>query len=163
MRKVVLFPVPVLLVLMAMGCQPPVQELVPLRTAEEIQADAEGLVATWVEAANAEDAEGVASTYTADALFVDPYGNVVQGRAAIQEYFGQSFATRSSNWESRIDGVVIPADAVVTYGTWSATIVGLPSDLPGPWRWMALGVYEPDGSLKTRVQFSMMPVPMPGM
>ena len=163
MRKVVLFPVPALLVFMAVGCQPAEQELVPLRTVEQIQADAEGLVADWVAMANAGDAEGVASTYTDDAVFLDPYGNVVQGRAAIQEYFRQSFATRTSNYESRIDDMVIQGDAVVTFGTWSATVLGLPAHTPRPWRWMALGVYELDGSFQTRLQMAMMPAPMPEM
>jgi uncharacterized protein (TIGR02246 family) len=121
MRKVVLFPVPALLVLMAMGCQPPAQEMAPIRTADQARADAEMLTATWVEMANAGDAAGVASTYTEDAVFLDPYGNVIQGRAAIEGYFRQSFATRSSSWDSRIDDLVIQGDMVVSYGTWSAT------------------------------------------
>jgi uncharacterized protein (TIGR02246 family) len=163
MRKVVLFPVPALLVFMAIGCQPPEQELAPLRTLEQVRADAEVLTATWVEMANAEDAAGVASTYTEDAVFLDPYGNVIQGRAAIEGYFRQSFATRTSNFESLIDDMVILGDAVASYGTWSATIEGLPSEFPGPWRWMALGVYQPDGSFKTRLQLAMIPAPMPEM
>jgi uncharacterized protein (TIGR02246 family) len=163
MRTVVLFPVTLLLAFMAMGCQPPVQELAPLRTVEQVRADAEGLVANWVEMANAGDAAGVAATYTQDAVFLDPYGNVIQGRAAIEEYFRQSFATRTSNYESLIDDMVILGDAVASYGIWSATIEGLPLEFPGPWRWMALGVYEPDGSFKTRLQLAMIPAPMPEM
>ncbi len=162
MRKVLLFPVPALLVFVAMGCQPAEQELEPLRTAEQIQADIEALAATWLEMANAGDAAGVASTYTEDAVYMDPYGGIHHGRGAIQEYFGQSLA-RSTNWEAPIGGTVIQGDMVAGYGTWSATPI-LPEDAaPIGGRWQNVTVYQPDGSLKMRLQLAMIPAPTPEM
>jgi uncharacterized protein (TIGR02246 family) len=160
MRIALLFPVPLLMALMAVGSQLPAQELAPLRSADQVRADMETAVATWVESANAGDATGVAAIYTGDAVFVDPYGNVVRGRAAIQEYFAQSFATRSSNWASRVDETVMIGDMAVTYGIWSADIEGLPAETPGPWRWLSVAVYAPDGSPRMRFQIAMIPASM---
>jgi uncharacterized protein (TIGR02246 family) len=162
MRITPLFPVILLVVLMAMACPLSAQQRAPIRSADQVRADTETLVATWVTRANAGDATRVAATYTNDAVFVDPYGNVVRGRAAIQEYFGQSFATRSSNWESRVDETVMIGDLAVAYGTWFADIEGLPAETPGPWRWLSVGVYETDGSLRTRFHIGMIPAAMPG-
>ena len=162
MRKVVLFPVPLLLAFMAMGCQPPAQEMAPIRTAEQIQADIEALAATWLEMANAGDAAGVASTYTDDAVYMDPYGGIHQGRGAIQEYFRQSLS-RSTNWLAPMDGTVIQGDMVAGYGTWSATPIMPEGAAPIGGRWQNAAAYQPDGSLKMRLQLAMLPAPMPEM
>jgi len=162
MRRLSLLPVFPLLAFMAMGCQPSVQELAPLRTAEQVEADAQAHLATWLEAANAGDAAGVAASYTEDAVYLDPWGSVHQGRAAIQEYFRQSLA-RSTDWEATFDGLVIQGDLVAGYGTWSATPVAPEGAAAIGGRWQAVTVYQPDGSPKTRLQLTMIPAPMPEM
>jgi uncharacterized protein (TIGR02246 family) len=163
MRIALLFLVPLLMALMAVGSQLPAQEPAPLRSGDQVRADTETAVATWVASANAGDATAVAAIYADDAVFVDTYGNVVRGRAAIQEHYAQSFAARSSNWEVWVDETLMIGDMAVIYGTWSADIQGLPAETPGPWRWLSVAVYEPDGSQwRTRFHIAMIPVPMQG-
>jgi uncharacterized protein (TIGR02246 family) len=162
MRKVVLFPVPALLVFMAMGCQPPAQEMEPLRTAGQVEADVEALRVAWLNAANSGDAAGVASFYTDDAVFVDPYGIVHQGRAALEMYWEQSL-TRSSGYDIVTEGIIFEGDMGAGYGTWSATLQGPEGPVPTGGRWHTVSLYQPDGSLKLRLHVSMIPAPMPEM
>jgi ketosteroid isomerase-like protein len=162
MRNVWLFPVTLLLGFLALASQLSAQQQAPIRSADQLRADAERVVATWVERANAGDAAGVACTYTDDAVFIDPYGNVVRGRAAIQQYFAESFAGGSSNWDVRIDETVLLGAVAVSNGVWSADIQGLPDEMREPGRWLTVRVYEPDGSLGIRFHFGMLPAPRPG-
>ena len=162
MRKVVLFPVPALLVLMAMGCQPPAQEMAPVRTAEQVEADSEAFRVAWLNAANTGDAAGVASFYTADAVFVDQYGVVHQGRTAIERYFETSLA-RSSGYDIVTEEVFFEGDMGAGYGTYSATLQGPEGPVPTGGRWHTVSLYQPDGSLKIRLHVSMIPAPMPEM
>ena len=162
MRKVVLFPVPALLVFMAMGCQPPAQELTPLRTAEQVEADVEAMRVAWLNAANSGDGGGVASFYTDDAVFVDAYGVVHQGRAAIGRYYEQSLS-RSSGYDIVTEGIIFEGDMGAGYGTYSATLRGPEGPVPSGGRWHTVSLYQPDGSLKIRLHVSMMPAPMPEM
>jgi ketosteroid isomerase-like protein len=162
MRMVLLSPVSLLLALVAMGCQPPAQELAPLRTAEQVEADVEALRVAWLNAANAGDAAGVASFYTDDAVFVDPYGVVHQGRTAIERYYEQSF-TRSSGYDIVTEGIIVEGGMVAGYGTYSATLQGPEGPVPSGGRWHSVSLYQPDGSLKLRFHVSMIPAPMPAM
>jgi uncharacterized protein (TIGR02246 family) len=155
MRRVSLFPVTSLVVLVAMACPLSAQQRAPIRSADQARADVQRVVSTWVERANAGDAAGVASFYTDDAVFLDPYGNVVRGRAAIEQMFAQFSADGSSNWNVRIDETVMLGDVAVSTGTWSANFLGT----PGPWRWLSVWVYEPDGSMRSRFHLGMMPAP----
>jgi uncharacterized protein (TIGR02246 family) len=157
MRRVSLLSV-TLLVVLAMASPLSAQQRAPIRSADQVRADGQKNVATWVERANAGDAAGVASIYTDDALLLDPYGNVIRGRAAIQQLLERSFADGSSNWNVRIDETVMLGDVGVSTGTWSANFQGT----PGPWRWLSVWVYEPDGSSRIRFHFSMMPAPGQG-
>jgi uncharacterized protein (TIGR02246 family) len=162
MRRLSLFPVLPLLALVAIGCQPPAQEMAPLRTAQQVQVDINALRATWQELANAGDASGVAALYADDALYVDQYGGVHEGRAAIEGYFGQSL-TRSSGYEIVTQGTVIQGDMVAAYGTFSGTLTGPEGAMPTGGMWQAVSVYQPDGSLKLRLHFAMIPAPAPAM
>ena len=162
MRMLLLSPVSLLLAFVAMGCQPPVQELAPLRTAEQVEADVEAMRMAWLNAANSGDAAGVASFYTDDAVFVDPYGVVHQGRTAIERYFEQSLA-RSSGYDIVTEGIVFEGDMGAGYGTYSSTLQGPEGPVPSGGRWQNVSLYQPDGSLKMRLQISMIPAPMPEM
>jgi ketosteroid isomerase-like protein len=160
MCKVSLFPVSTLLALMAMGCQPVAQEAAPARTDAQVQADVESLRTTWQDLANAGDAAGVAALYTDDALYVDPYGGVHQGTAAIVEYLSGAF-TRSSGWELRTEGSVIHGEMVAGHGSWSAT-PNAPEGAPAMGgHWQNVSVYQPDGSLKIRLSLAMIPATPP--
>jgi uncharacterized protein (TIGR02246 family) len=157
MRNVWLFPVTLLVGFMSLACQVSAQQQAPIRSADQVRADADRMVAIWVEHANARDAAGVASIYTGDVVFIDPYGNIIRGRAAIQQYWAESFAGRSSNWESRIDETVILGDVGVSIGTASADIQGTRVE----YKWLSVSVQEPDGVARTRFQIGMVPAPIP--
>lgn len=82
------------------ACQPPASEesampesetaemAEPAGLSEEDRAAIEETTQAWVEAAGANDFEALAATYTEDALLMPPNHEAVQGRAAIQEFFG---------------------------------------------------------------------------
>jgi ketosteroid isomerase-like protein len=153
MRRLPLVPIPVLMVLLATGCQPSA-EPIQVRTPDEMQADVEAL------RASADDFAGVAALYTTDAYYVDQYGGVHDGQAAISGYFEQSLPL-SAAYDIMIDGSVTGDDLVASYGTWSATLTGPEGEVPASGRWQTVGVYEPDGTLKLRLHFALVPAPAP--
>jgi ketosteroid isomerase-like protein len=102
----------------------------------------------------------VAALYTDDAMYVDPYGGVHEGPAAIEAYYAESLA-RSSGWELQIGGSMVDGDMVAGYGTWSGTPVAPEGAPPMTGRWQNVSVYQPDGSLKIRLSFAMLPAEPP--
>jgi len=149
----------VMVILLAAGCQPSA-EPIQVRTPDEMQADVEALRARWQELANADDFAGVAALYTTDAYYVDQYGGVHEGQAAISGYFEQSLPL-SAAYDIMIDGSVTGDGMVASYGTWSATLTGPGGEMPSSGRWQTVGLYEPDGTLKLRLHFAMVPAPAP--
>lgn len=68
------------LVLLAAGCaQGPVPDPFPQEVAD-----------TWVERYTANDAAGIAALYTEDAQLLPPDQEIIDGRAAIQEFFART-------------------------------------------------------------------------
>jgi uncharacterized protein (TIGR02246 family) len=160
MRKIVLVAA-ILLALVTIGCQTPAPQPAPGRTADQVQADAEALRAKWVEMANAGNAAGLASLYTEDAVYTDPYGAVHQGRAAIEAYFTQSF-TRVAGYDIKMDATSINGDVAIGHGTWSAKPKSPEGAPPIGGRWINVNAYQPDGTPKIRWSLSMIPAPVPG-
>jgi ketosteroid isomerase-like protein len=160
MRTIRIAPLPTLLILLAAGCQPPAEEAAPARTAEQAAADIEAVKTSWVEMANAGDAAGVAALFTDDAVYVDPYGAVHQGRTAIEAYYTETF-TRSSGWELQIEGSMVAGGMVAGYGTWSATPMAPEGAAPMNGRWQNVSVYQPDGSLEISLSLAMLPAEPP--
>jgi uncharacterized protein (TIGR02246 family) len=142
------------------ACQPPAQEMAPARSAEQVQADMEAMRTTWLDLANAGDAAGVAALYTDDVVYLDPYGGVHRGRAAVEGYYTQSLA-RSSGWELQIEESVTHGDMVAGYGTWSGTAMAPEGAAPMSGMWHNVSVYQPDGSLQIRFSLAMLPAEPP--
>jgi uncharacterized protein (TIGR02246 family) len=161
MRSVLLVLIPAFLALVAMGCRPPAPETAPERTAQQMRADAEALVAQWRNLANAGDAAGVAALYSDDAVFVDPFGGVHQGPEAIAVYLRETFAG-PVEYQIEVFGVVSGGDLAASYGRWSRTV----NDSTGPetigGMWQSVGQYQDDGSMKTLLHHTMVPAPVPG-
>ncbi len=85
--------------ILAAGCQPAAEtESTATDTTEASPADPTATITQlrndWVAAAERDDAAGVAALYAEDALFLTPE-NVVEGRAAIEAAFTESFKTAS--------------------------------------------------------------------
>ena len=166
MRKLSLALTPVLLAMVATGCQPPPEaemEMPPTRTAQEVEADFDAFRAEWQDLANADDAAGVAVLYAEDAVYVDVYGTVYSGREAVQGYFEGSFAAASGLVIETTD-VLFHGDMVAGYGTFSQTVQGPEGDMTMAGMWQTVSLYQADGSVKIRLHQSMLPAePPPSM
>ncbi len=159
MRRTSLVLIPTLFILLTAGCQPPAQELAP-RTMQEVEDAFEAVRAEWQALANADDAAGVAAFYAEDAQLTDPYGNVYTGRAAITEYFQQSFAAASDITIQRSD-LVFHGDMVAAYGTFSQTVQGPEGAMTMSGLWQTVSLFQPDGSIQLRMHQSMLPAEPP--
>lgn len=156
--------IPIILVaFLAAGCQPPPEtEMAPERTAQQVNADFDVLRADWQNLANADDAAGVAAYYTEDAVLVDAYGNVYEGRAAIQGYFEGSFPS-STDLVIQTRGMKFHGDMVAGYGTFTQTVQGPEGDMVMSGMWQTASMYQADGSVKILLHTSMLPAEPPGM
>jgi ketosteroid isomerase-like protein len=133
----------------------------PARTAEQVQADVQALRTTWQELANAGDFNGVAALYTQDATYVDPFGGIHEGPAAIAAYLAQP-AGVSTTTDIQITGTVSAGDMGASWGTFSQTLTdatGTTTTMSGMWQ--TVGLYQPDGSMKIRLHHTMIPAPRP--
>lgn len=149
--------------LLVAGCQPPPEtEMEPERTAQEIESAVDDLRTDWQSMANADDAAGVAALYASDAVLIDPYGNVHNGRDAIQGYFTESFATASS-FEIQTTDLMSHGDMVVGYGSFDQTVQGPEGDMTMTGMWQTVSMYQPDGSILIRLHQSMLPAEPPEM
>ena len=161
MRKLSFALTPILMAMVATGCQPPPEvEMEPARTAQEVEADFEATKAEWQSLANADDPAGVAALYTADAVFVDAFGNVYDGREAIQGYLEGSFPT-ASDIVIETTSTIFHGDMVAAYGTFSQTVAGPEGDMTMAGMWQTVSLYQPDGSVKLRMHHSMLPAEPP--
>jgi uncharacterized protein (TIGR02246 family) len=161
MRKIPLVTIPALLVLVATGCEPSVPEA-PARTDQQVQADVEALRSQWQELANADDLAGVVATYTEDAVYIDQYGTVHDGRTAISTAFEQSLPL-VSGYEIQTSGTVFGGDMVAAHGTWTATMTTSAGSTAMNGLWVVVSLYQPDGSLKIRIHQGMIPATPPAM
>ncbi len=145
---------PVLLVLTA-GCQAPPDAGGPIatRTTSEVEADLDAMTSAWVAMANADDAAGVAALYLDDALYVDPAGEVYDGRDQIQAYLEETFS-QASGLESERLGHMSDGDLVVHHGRYSTQVMDEASTegvVTNTGRWVIVSEYQPDGSLRIRL------------
>jgi uncharacterized protein (TIGR02246 family) len=146
---------------MGFACQPPQEEMAePARTAQAVQADFDALRAEWQNLANAGDFAGVAALYAQDAVFIDVYGNVYNGREAISGYLEGSFAA-ATDLSIQTTDMVVEGDMVAGYGTFSQTVAGPDGDMTMNGMWMTVSLYQPDGSVQIRVHQSMLPAEPP--
>ena len=122
----------------------------PSRTAVEVEADFDAMRAQWQDLANADDPVGVAAFYAEDAVFSDVYGNVYNGREAIQWYLEGSFATGADLVVETTD-VVFHGDMVAGYGTFAQTVTGPEGDMPMQGMWQTVSMYQPDGTILIHV------------
>jgi uncharacterized protein (TIGR02246 family) len=148
------------------GCYAPTEEAVgemtAARTAMDVEADFEALRADWQALAIADDAAGVADYYTEDAVFTDAFGNIFNGRAAIQGYFEGSFAT-ATDLSIETTDVLVHGDMVAGYGTFTQTAEGPDGDMVMTGMWQTVSMYQPDGSVKIVLHQSMLPAEPPPM
>jgi uncharacterized protein (TIGR02246 family) len=143
------------------ACQSPQEEMAePARTAQAVQADFDALRAQWQDLANAGDFAGVAALYAPDAVFIDVYGNVYDGREAISGYLESSFAA-ATDLDIQTTDMVVEGDMVAGYGTYSQTVTGPEGDMPMSGMWMTVSLYQPDGSVQIRMHQSMLPAEAP--
>lgn len=160
MRTTFRIPTLALGALVLVACQPPAQEMAPARSMQEVDNDFEAMRGDWESLANADDASSVAAFYTEDAVFIDVYGSVYNGRAAIQGYFEESFP-RSSGLTIQRSDLMAHGDMVAAAGTYSQTIQGPEGEMPMTGMWMTVSMYQPDGSVLIRMHQSMMPAEPP--
>ena len=161
MRKKLLALSPALIALVAFACQPPPEEMAePARTAQAVQADSDALRAEWQNLANADDVAGVAALYAEDAVFIDTYGNVYNGRTAISGYLEGSFAA-GTDLSIQTTDLVVHGDMVAGYGTYSMTVAGPEGDMTMNGMWMTVSLYQPDGSVRIQLHQSMQPAEPP--
>jgi uncharacterized protein (TIGR02246 family) len=160
MRKISLALSPTLLALMAVGCQPPPPEMAPERTVQEVEDAFDAVRTEWEALANADDAAAVAAFYTEDAVFVDAYGNVYNGRAAIQGYLEASLPTGSGLTIQKSD-MVFHGDIVATSGTFSQMVSGPEGEETMTGLWQTVSFFQPDGSILIRMHQSMLPAEPP--
>jgi uncharacterized protein (TIGR02246 family) len=102
----------------------------------------------------------VAALYAPDAVFIDVYGNVYNGREAIAGYL-ESSVQRGTDLTIQNTDLVVEGDMVAGYGTFSQTVTGPEGDMPMNGMWMSVSLYQPDGSLKIRLHQSMVPAESP--
>jgi len=161
MRKIPLVTIPALLALVATGCEPAVQETAA-RTDSQVQADVDALRSQWQELANADDLAGVVATYTEDAVYIDQYGVVHDGRTAISAAFEQSLPL-VSGYEIQTTATMSQGDMVVARGTWAATMTAPSGPTAMNGMWVTVGLYQADGSLKLRFHQGIIPATPPAM
>jgi uncharacterized protein (TIGR02246 family) len=121
----------------------------PQGLAQSLEEEVTAAYAAWDEAFNAGDADGVASTYTEDALFLPATHDVINGSDAVGAFFAGLFEMGVTGHKLDLIEVREDGDAVVGAANWSA--VG--KDAEGndqPWSGLATTVFErqDDGSLK---------------
>ena len=151
-----------ILALLATSCQPPAPEMAPARTPEAVQADLAAARDSWQAMANADDFAGVAAMYTEDAVYIDQYGQIHQGRQAISDYFQESLGS-SSGYDIQVSGTVSDGDMVGSYGSYTVTVMGPEGEMPMSGLWQTVALYQPDGSLKIRLHLGMVPMEAPTM
>jgi uncharacterized protein (TIGR02246 family) len=89
--------------------------------------DIEAAEARWQEAFNGGDASGVAVTYTDNARLLAPGMDIIQGRAAIEEFCKGFIATGAQLKFDLID-VRETGDIAIAVGKYHMTIPGAPDD-----------------------------------
>lgn len=75
----------------------------------------------WIEAARAEDAEGLAALYAEDALFLPPGAAPMSGRDTIRSLFEAQFAAMDAEYDFEIDAIVVADGWAWRRGSYRAT------------------------------------------
>lgn len=157
MRKLSLALTPILLAMVAAGCQPPQEaEMEPTRTDQEAQANFDALRAEWQSLAIADDWAAVAEFYTEGAVLTDVTGIVYNGREAIAGYFEGAFPG-TTDLVIETTGFVIHGDMAAAYGTFSQNVEGPEGPMPMSGMWQTVSLYQADGSLKIHLHQNMVP------
>jgi uncharacterized protein (TIGR02246 family) len=139
------------------ACQPPAQE--PAGLSEEDVAAIRNEMQTHVELVLAGDPAAVAARYTEDAVQMPPNAPIVQGRAAIQEWFA-GFPTATEYVQSVVeidgrDGIAYSrSDYSITF-----TVEGTPITDKG--KTLAVLKKQPDGSWLTAAGIWNSDLPLP--
>jgi len=160
MRKGVLVSMVGLGLLILMGCGPQVPEAPLARTAQQVEDQVCEGVDLWQTLANAGDVAGVAALFAEDAVYVDPYGRVYEGKEAVTGYL-EEILSRYNEFRIGLSGVVSDGDLAAAHGTWAGTLRESPGagELGG--LWLTVYRYQSDGSLKAQLHQVMVPVPTP--
>ena len=87
----------------------------------------------WIEAAEADDAAGVAALYADDAVFVSEMSGAVRGADALEQHWTEMFAM-VSDMNVEAEKTEVSGDLAYDYGTFSQTVTppdGEPTELTG--------------------------------
>jgi ketosteroid isomerase-like protein len=126
--------------------------LAPAAFAQSIDAEVAAAYAAWDAAFNAGDAAAVGATYADDALFLPATHDVIEGPAAVSEFFATLFGMGVTGHKLELIEAIDGGETVVAAARWSAA----GKDAAGadqPWGGVATTVFErqDDGSLKLRL------------
>jgi uncharacterized protein (TIGR02246 family) len=108
------------------------------------------MIQDYLEAFNSGDAKRVASHWAEDGVHQPPMGPEIRGRAALEEFYRQSFEVMNAKLSDYTNEYLIEEDRVFVRESFTATIQ-LPGEetvsLPGCGLW--IGRKEADGAWRT--------------
>jgi len=126
--------------------------LAPAAFAQSVEEEVAAAYAAWDAAFNAGDAEAVGAAYAEDAIFLPATHDVIEGPAAVAEFFGGLFGMGVTGHKLELIEAFDGGDTVIAAARWSAA----GKDASGahqPWGGVATHVFDrqDDGSLKLRL------------
>jgi len=113
----------------------------------ELRSAIESLAAQWDAAYNAGDAAALAEMYAEDAKLMPQGGDIVNGRAAIQEFWAAEIAATPEGVTNALETVEVHGSGDMAYeiGRFSATVEG---EVIGEGKYLVAWQQQPDGSWK---------------
>jgi uncharacterized protein (TIGR02246 family) len=108
------------------------------------------MIRDYLEAFNSGDAERVASHWAEDGVHQPPMGPEIRGRAALEEFYRQSFEVMGARLSDYTNEYLIEGDHVFVRESFTATIQ-MPGEEPVsvPGRGLWIGRKEADGAWRT--------------
>lgn len=100
--------------------------------------------AAWDDAFNKADANALAGTYDAEAVFLPATHDVINGREQVEAFFAGLFKMGVTGHKLEVIDVMDRGDTVIAAAKWSATGKD-DSGNPAPWGGVATHVFKKDG------------------